>query len=118
MFRDKDEELRRLEALLTEEEEDEQLLAEEAAEEDIADREPEQPEADEEYDIDRFFMEQTQVFSAYNTDRTDTDLEELSQQVWEGTPKSSSGLVALACVLATGILLVILYLVLRYGGLL
>lgn len=116
MFQDKNEELRRLEALLAEEEADEQLLAEETQEdaEDPAFSDG-LPHTDE-YDIDRFYMEQTHAFTAYNSDRTDTDLEEFSQDVWEGKRQSISPLVVLACVLATGVLLAVLHLILRYGG--
>ena len=113
MFDDKNEELRRLEALLQEEEEDEQLLAKEQEDE------PEFPDflqKPSEDDIDRFFVEHTRPFNIYNADKTDTDLEALSEEVWEGEPERSSPLVAIACVLATGVLLVVLYLILRYGG--
>ena len=114
MFHDKNEELKRLEALLAEEEEDEQLLSQEDAEEEsdfpVVDEETE------EYDIDRFYMDQTQAFTAYNSDRTDTDLEEFSEEVWEGKQQGISPLVVLACVLATGVLVTVLYLALRYGG--
>lgn len=117
MFKDKDEELRRLEALLQEEEEDEQLLEEEGLSEDTIFL-PQFPEPEED-DIDRAYMEHTQVFSAYNADQTDTDLEEFSDEVWEGNPRPGiSPLVVVACIITTGIVLAILYLLLRYGGLL
>ena len=112
MFQDKNEELERLEALLLEEEEDEQLL-EQDSEEETAFAFLEEPEEDQ---VDRFFLEHTRPFRAYNGDKTDTDLEALSEEVWEGKPNRTSPLVAAACLLATGITLVALYLVLRYGG--
>ena len=117
MFQDKNEELRRLEALLQEEEEDELLLAQESDDEPAEDADlPDFLLEPEEDAVDRFFIDHTRPFQAYNADKTDTDLEAFSEEVWEGKPERSSPLVALACVLATGVLLVVLYLLLRYGG--
>ena len=115
MFDDKIEELQRLEALLQEEEEDEQLLAggTEAVEESDLPVLPKEPTEDE---IDQFFIEHTRPFKIYNADKTDTDLEAFSEEVWEGEPERTSPLIAIACVLATSVLLAVLYLVLRYGG--
>lgn len=115
MFKDKNEELRRLEALLQEEESDEQLLAEAKALTAPFDV-PEEEEPVEEDEIDRFFMEQTQVFTAYNTDNTEVAPEDLSQAVLEDAPSHTSPLVGICCGLATAVLIMILYLVLRYGG--
>lgn len=115
MFQDKNEELRRLEALLQEEEEDEQLLAEDPEEEDESDL-PDFLQEPDEGAVDQFFIEHTRPFNIYNADKTDTDLDTLSEEVWEGKPERTSPLVAVACALATGVLLVLLYLFLRYGG--
>ena len=111
MFQDKNEELQRLEALLLEEEEDDALLAEKTELSAL----PPEPAEDE---VDRFFLEHTRPFRAYNADTTDTDLDAFSEEVWEGKPERLSGLVAVTCGLATAVLLVVLYLLLRYGGLL
>ena len=111
MFQDKEEELQRLEALLLEEEEDEQLLAEDYKDEDLSEEDP----VDQ---VDRFYMENTIPYQVFNTDISDEDLETFSEEVWEGKPKRGFSLVALVCILATGVLLAALYLMLRYGGLL
>jgi len=56
-------------------------------------------------------------YRAYNTDTCDTDLEQYSEQVRK-EDKRSGGLVALACLLAAGIIAVLLWWLLRYRGLL
>lgn len=113
MFKDKNEELRRLEALLQEEEEDERLLAEEAPEEEPFFQVPEEEEDDA---VEQFYANYANSYQAYNADTTDTDLDTFSEEVWQARSSRGFSLVALACVLATAVLLVVLYLVVRYGG--
>ena len=54
----------------------------------------------------------------YNSDVTDTDLDEYCEEILEEPAPSYSGLVILACLLALGILGMVIYLLLRYGGIL
>ena len=77
MFRDREEALRKLE---------EALLEEELLEESLSEQEQELPRADSGY------ANFANGYRVYNTDRIDTDLEEYSQQVYEGAPKGHSGL--------------------------
>ena len=50
-------------------------------------------------------MENTIPYRAFNTDTSDEELETFSEEVWEGKPKRGFSLVALVCILATGVLL-------------
>ena len=59
-----------------------------------------------------------QGHTAYNTDVTDEDLDEYCQQVREAPKKDNTGLVILACLLALGVLGMVIYLMLRNGGIL
>lgn len=95
MFKDKDRELQRLEQALLEQEEDEQLLQEEECD----DRE----------------WEEVRDHNAYNADAADVDLEEYSDAVWQAKRRLSP-LVILACCLTTAILVILVYLFLRFGG--
>ena len=111
MFKDTERELKRLE---------EELLAEE-------EETKQQPEEDED-DLD-FFLENfdfgeeepetPQVpVHAYNTDTTDTDLEEYSEETWEATPKKDRmilSLTVLAVLLTVCIVAVLIWAVGRYG---
>ena len=54
-------------------------------------------------------------YKAYNTDKTDNDLDSYSETVRQGN-KSTAALVVLAGVLAAGIIAVTVYLLLRFGG--
>ena len=113
MLRDRDEELQRL---------NQDLLAQE---------EPEQEEILDEETLDELLEEDTQIedteayvnysngYRAYNTDKTDTDLESFSEAV--RTPakdKSLTFLSVLALALTGGIVLVLIYLLLKFRGLL
>ncbi len=114
MFRDKDEELQRL---------NEDLLAQEA---------PEQTDTLDEETLDSLLKEDTQIgepeegyanysngYRAYNTDKTDTDLDSFSEAVREpGKDKVLTFLSVLALALAGAIVLVLVFLVLKFRGLL
>ncbi len=123
MFNDTQQQLRRLE---------EALLAEEPA--------PQDPELLDEEQLDRLLEDQApakggviyQNFSngygrslrnfasgyrAYNSDRADLELDDYSRQVQQGS-SNNKGLVRLACCLGAGIVAVLVYLLVRYGGLL
>ena len=52
---------------------------------------------------------------AYNADRVDVDLEEFSEAVQE-PKKDHSGLVIVVCLLALGVLGMLIFLMLRQGG--
>lgn len=86
MFRDKEEELRRLE---------EALLEDDTPEEEMP--------------------APQQAYAAYNNDDCDVDLEEYSQEVYE-KPKSPYGLWAFLLLLMTALLCLLGYCILRYGG--
>ena len=123
MFRDRKEELRRLEEELLLEEE---LEAREA----LLQQEPEEAEAL--LDDPDDFGEETEetyynygngygepVFDAYNTDFSDEDLEEYSEDVYRGSTGSGNrGLVILALCLTAAILAVIAWCALRFSGVL
>ena len=117
MYKDAKEELKRLEEALLEEEEDQQ--------------------AETETDIDALLeqtkemlgksSDETQVFHwepeelqrsgrVYNTDRTDEDLQQFAEQVRDGGKKSLTGWIVTAAVLAAGIVAVVIWWILRYGG--
>jgi len=125
VFKDRDEELWRIQqALLAEEPETE-----------------EEPEASDE-DAD-FLPEETQIpngpgvyknfsngygaslrnyasgYRAYNRDKTDDDLDEYSQDVWEGRPKGRlTGLIVAIVLLSLGIVGILAFWAVRYGGIL
>ena len=64
-------------------------------------------------------LEATRAYQIYNTDHTDTDLEEYAQTVLEPKKTQSlTGLIITAAVLSAGILGVILWWVIRYWWLL
>lgn len=100
MFRDTKEELKRLE---------EELLAQE--EQDQQPDPPAQPvyrNFSNHYGAD--LRNYASGYKAYNTDRTDTDPQQLSNQIrGEEEEKPLTGLVLTACALTLGILLVMLY---------
>lgn len=120
MFKDRNTELRRLEEALLEEEEYAQALP--------AEEEPEDEDLLSDVVLDELLEDTApttttvpyQNFSndygnAYNADRTDVDLEDYSNQLQSGK-KDRSGLVILACLLALGVLGMIIYLMLKQGG--
>lgn len=118
MFKDRNEELRRLEEALLEEEElqlpveetpqDEELLTDEILDELLEDPAP----VPGNVPYQNFSNDYGQ---AYNADSVDVDLEEFSEQVRQ-PKKDHSGLVILVCLLALGVLGVLIFLMLRYGG--
>ena len=99
MFRDRKEELDRLEAALLD-----------------ADNEDTAP------DEEEFFEEEEEAdaplpdFDAYNSDVTDEDLEEYSETVYDGGRRSPLGALAVVLVLLTGVLLALAWWLLKYGG--
>lgn len=106
MFKDEKEELRRLEQALLAQEKDE----------------PEQPRfweddcPDEETVVyQNFSNNYGKAYRAYNADKTDQELDSYSETVRTGQA-GIRGLVLLACLLTGCIVLVCLYLLLRYGG--
>ncbi len=120
MYKDAQEELKRLEDALLEEEE---VL-------------PEEAEAAEEEDIDVLLeqakelmqetSDETQVFHwdpekvknarVYNTDKMGGDLDSYSETVHDGEKQNLTGLIITAIALATGIVLVLIWWIIRYGG--
>ena len=98
MFRDRDEELDRLEAALQEAEEEEAFSEEEEYEEDC----------EEESDLPDF--------DAYNSDITNGDLEEYAEEVYEGRKKSRLGLLAFLLVVLCIVLAILAWCLLKYGG--
>ena len=104
MFRDKEQELERLNRqLLEEEEEDED---EEYDEED-----------DEEYDEENEAQEDLQDYNAYNSDTADVDLDAYSDEVYTA-PRRGCGCAALAILLTSLVLLFLAYLLAKHGGIL
>ena len=136
MFRDAQEELKRLERELLAEEEEAQTPEEEGEEEEeltqeeleqileLLDEKPESAmDMPEDYDAVRNYDGQVRNFAnnytAYNADRTDTELESYSREVREGSEdRSLAGLSALALALMAGILGVLVWWLVRYQGLL
>ena len=129
MFRDRDEELKRLQAELLEEEEQE--TAEEFYEEEYLEEETVEQILDEEETADatgvyRNFSNDygeglrnfASGYKAYNTDKVDEDMEEFSREVMEPPQKKKGWLAAFAIVLLTAVLLLMLWLVAKEGGLL
>jgi hypothetical protein len=105
MFRDNQEELKRLEqALLEEEETPEEVPEQEIDWQDTRPAEVAVP-----------YRNFSNGYRAYNTDKTDTDFDEYAQQVHDGRGKNRA-LVVLASLLGLGIGAVVIYLLLRYGG--
>lgn len=141
MFKDTEEELRRLEAeLLAQEEEEEDW---EEVEEEEAWQEPVEINAlDEDLLNNReldILLEDTQVFGEagayqnhanhygagannpariYNSDRLEQTPEELSDELLEEPRRNTTALVVLACLLAAGILCVAVWWLLRFRGVL
>lgn len=126
MFRDRSEELQRLEEALLEEEyeepaedmetapEDEDLLTEDILDELLEDTAPAQGAVA----YQNYSNDYGHAYTAYNSDVTDEDLDEYCQQVQTPPKKDHFGLVILACLLMIGILGVLIYLMLVQGGIL
>ena len=96
MFRDREEELDRLEAALLEQEEE--------------------VEEDEEYEEEEYEEEALPDFDAYNADVVDEDLEEFSETVYQGSGKSPLGFLAVLLILVSGLLLGLAWFLLKQGG--
>ena len=117
MFKDRNEELKRLEEELLEEETEEEVCEEDIYEED------EFYEDDEVYEEDdpektRVIPETVRHYRVKSTDRLDVDLESFSREVEQGNHSSGRGLVLLMVLLSLAVAAVLLYYVFRYGGLL
>ena len=97
MFRDRDEELNRLEAALQDDGDEE--LPEEEYEEEEDGEEDTLPD-----------------FDAYNSDITDDDLEEFSEAVYEGNQKRRLGLLAFMLAAVCVALATLAWCLLKYGG--
>lgn len=67
--------------------------------------------------LDACEEQESENVQIYNTDRTDTDLEEFSDAVMEGESKSLMGLVITAAVLTAAVAGVLIFWLIRYGGL-
>ena len=126
MFQDRNKALQRLEQALLEEEEadmqpeeadyeeDEELLSEETLDELLEDVAP----GKDSIPYQNYSNDYGQAYNAYNTDVTDTDLDEYCEEVLDERTTSYTGLIILACLLAIGIFGTVIYLLLRYGGVL
>ena len=114
MYKDAEEELKRLEDALLEEEEIQ-------PEEDLdALLEQTKELLDEPSDETQVFHwqpeEQKKAGRIYNTDKTDEDLELFSEAVRSGEKKSLTGWIITAAALATGIAAVVIWWIVRFGG--
>lgn len=126
MFKDTDQELRRLEEALLEEapvdeQTDEELLEEETLDQLLADTGPAEGRVvyqNFSNDYGTQLRNYANGYKAYNTDTCDQDLESYSEAVREDQRRSNGGLVLLACLLTAGIIAVIIWWLVRYGGLL
>ena len=133
MFRDAKEELKRLEQqLLAEEDEPVQeetaddISSEELEElKQLLESDSEEPmlTEDDDFDIVRNFDGQVRNYAnnykAYNSDKSDTDLESYSEEVRNpGQDRSESFLTVLALVLMAGILGILVWWLIRFKGLL
>lgn len=110
MFRDKEEELARLEELLEEEPEEE--IPEKEEEPDFL----EAPSGDtSEY---KNFANDYGKAAVYNTDKTDVDLASFSDEVYAPAEPKHTGLLITAAALLGGILLVLAWWLIRFSGVL
>lgn len=133
MFQDAKEELKRLEQQLLAEEDEpvqeestEDISSEELEElKQLLESDSEKPmiTEDDDFDIVRNFDGQVRNFAnnykAYNSDKTDTDLERYSEEVrYPSQDRSESFLTVLALVLLAGILGILVWWLVRFKGLL
>ena len=133
MFQDAKEELKRLEQQLLAEEDEpvqeestEDISSEELEElKQLLESDSEKPmiTEDDDFDIVRNFDGQVRNFAnnykAYNSDKTDTDLERYSEEVrYPSQDRSESFLTVLAVVLLAGILGILVWWLVRFKGLL
>lgn len=132
MFKDTKKELERLQQALLEEQEDEEVEAlPEESEDLLTDEELERLLGEttaaepgpvvyrnQANDYGRQLRNYANGYRASNTDRTDVDLEQYSKEVEQASRGRSSGLAITALLLAAGILLVLIWWAVRFGGLL
>lgn len=133
MFQDAKEELKRLEQQLLAEEDEpvqeestEDISSEELEElKQLLESDSEKPmiTEDDDFDIVRNFDGQVRNFAnnykAYNSDKTDTDLERYSEEIrYPSQDRSESFLTVLALVLLAGILGILVWWLIRFKGLL
>ena len=121
MFKDKKEELKRLEEALLLEAQQEEAEAQQEAELEEAEALLDDPDDFGEIDAEAYrnYANQYGKVKAYNTDRTDAQLEDFSTTVYEGERRNSNlGLLALVAALLVGIVAVLGLFVLRFKGLL
>ena len=116
MFKDKEEELRRLEAELLREEEQE-AWDEEPEDWTEDDDWEEEEEEEEEEDWEAAPAPRIPDWRIYNADRLDEDLEEFSEQVYDPGRRARGRWVAAgALILLAGVLLALAFLAARFGG--
>ena len=118
MFRDKDEELKRLQEALLEEDPAEQITEEEFEALLWEEDQGKKPKVYQNYsnhygkDLRNF----ASGYQAYNTDVTDTDLDEYSQQVYEAAPSGAGWFAWLVAILMAAVVGVIVWLFFSMGG--
>lgn len=129
MARDQEEELQRLDEALWEDEdwedeeddqEDEDLLEEETLDQLLHDEAPGSGSRiyrNYSNGYGQKLRNYASGYRAYNSDRCDVDLDDYSESVRKEKP-AGAGLVILACVLTAGIVAVLIWWLLRYGGML
>ena len=125
MFKDTDEELSRLSSELLKEEDESEEYDEEYDEDYEEDYEEEDVFPEYDYEDTRaaqdpvVYQNYSNGYRAYNSDDCDEDLDAFSEDVYEAEEeRSNTGLVILACVLASMLALVMLFMVLKYKGVL
>ena len=121
MFKDKKEELQRLEEALLLEAQQEEEEAQQKAELEEAEALLDDPDDFGEIDAEAYrnYANQYGQVKAYNTDRTDAQLDDFSETVYEGNRRRTNlSLLALAAALLVGIVAVLGWIVLRFKGLL
>ena len=125
MFKDTDEELSRLSSELLKEEDESEEYDEEYDEDYEEDYEEEAIFPEYDYEDTRAaqdpvaYQNYSNGYRAYNSDDCDEDLDAFSEDVYEAEEeRSNTGLVILACVLASMLALVMLFMALKYKGVL
>ena len=120
MFKDKKEELQRLEEALLLEAQQEEAEAQQEAELEEAEALLDDPDDFGEIDAEAYrnYANQYGKIKAYNTDRTDAQLDDFSNAVYEGRRRRSNlSLLALAAALLVCIVAVLGWMILRFKGL-
>ena len=121
MFKDKKEELKRLEEALLLEAQQEEAEAQEEAELEEAEALLDDPDDFGEIDAEAYrnYANRYGKVRAYNTDKTDAQMDTFSETVYDGKHRNPNlGLLALAATLLVGIVAVLGWIVLRIKGLL